>query len=153
MLPNAWASYAESARALGVYGSLPLGFEANEGQTDSRVRFLSRGQGYSLFLTPHEAVLALKRGQTPQRGRKADGSRPAVEIKQCAAPAVLRMQLVGGHATAGMVGMDELPGKSNYFLGNDPRHWRTGVPHYARVRAPAIYPGVDLVYRGDQRQL
>src|ERR1700759_2315529 len=43
------------------YGRLPISFEANQGQTDSRVKFLSRGQGYSLFLTQREAVLALKR--------------------------------------------------------------------------------------------
>jgi len=153
MLANARPSHAERARALGAYGRLPLGFEANEGQTDSRVRFLSRGQGYSLFLTPHEAVLALKRGQTPQPGRKAAGSRPAVETRQSAAPAVLRMQLVGAHATAGMVARDELPGKSNYFLGKDPAHWLSGVPNYRKVAELRVYPGIDLVYYGTPHQL
>ncbi len=43
------------------YGRLPLSFEANRGQTDGQVKFLSRGRGYTLFLTPTEAVLALKR--------------------------------------------------------------------------------------------
>jgi YD repeat-containing protein len=43
------------------YGKLPLRFEANAGQTDSQVKFLSRGSGYSLFLTPTESVLALSR--------------------------------------------------------------------------------------------
>ncbi len=39
-----------------------------------------------------------------------------------------------------------LPGVSNYFIGDDPRAWRTGVPHYARVRYVEVYPGIDLVY-------
>jgi hypothetical protein len=43
-----------------AYGKLPLSFEGNQGQTDPQVKFLSRGNGYSLFLTPTEAVLVLK---------------------------------------------------------------------------------------------
>ncbi len=146
-------SREEQARALGAYGNLPLGFEANQGQTDSRVRFLSRGGGYSLFLTRDEAVLALKRGQTPKLGRKANGPQPAVESRDLAAPAVLRMRLVGSNATAGMVGMDELPGKSNYFIGKDPANWRTNVPNYRKVAEQEVYPGINLIYYGTQRQL
>ncbi len=50
---------AASPRVPAEYGKLPLSFEANRGQVDSRVRFLSRGQGYSLFLTDSGAVLSL----------------------------------------------------------------------------------------------
>lgn len=46
-----------------------------------------------------------------------------------------------------------LPGISNYFRGSDRRGWRTSVPHFSRVRYESIYPGIDLVYHGDQRQL
>ena len=67
-LANNRPSHAEQARAIGAYGNLPLGFEANQGQTDSRVRFLSRGGGYSLFLTPNEAVLALQTGTDSEAG-------------------------------------------------------------------------------------
>ena len=49
------------AKILDQYGKLPLSFEANHGQTDTRVKFLSRGRGYSLFLTRNEAVIALKK--------------------------------------------------------------------------------------------
>jgi hypothetical protein len=53
---------AHSTAELAVqYGKLPMGFEANQGQTDPQVRFLSRGNGYSLFLTDREAVLALSK--------------------------------------------------------------------------------------------
>jgi hypothetical protein len=48
------------------------------------------------------------------------------------------------------MGADELPGKANYFLGNDPSKWRTNIPTYAKVRYESIYPGVDLVYYGTQ---
>ena len=152
-LANNRPSHAEQARALGAYGNLPLGFEANQGQTDSRVRFLSRGGGYSLFLTPSEAVLALQAGQTRKPEGKANGTKPAIQSRKFAAPAVLRMQLVGSNAAAGMIGMDELPGKSNYFIGNDPANWRTNVPNYRKVAEHGVYPGIDLVYYGTQRQL
>src|SRR5208337_3887386 len=64
--------------------------------------------------------------------------------------AVLRMRLVGANASAAVTGADELPGKSNYFIGNDPKKWRTNVPNYAKVKYAGVYPGVDLVYYGNQ---
>jgi hypothetical protein len=50
------------------------------------------------------------------------------------APAVLRMELVGANGRANVTGLEELPGKSNYFIGNDPKKWRTNVPNYAKVK-------------------
>ena len=69
------------------------------------------------------------------------------------APAVLRMRLVGANEHAKLSGLDELPGKSNYFIGNDPKKWRTNVANYAKVKYANVYPGVDLVYYGNQGQL
>ncbi len=68
-------------------------------------------------------------------------------------PQVMRMRLVGGNPKGRVVGLDDLPGRSNYFIGNDPKKWRTNVPSYARVKYEGVYPGVDLLYYGDQRQL
>jgi hypothetical protein len=63
------------------------------------------------------------------------------------------MKLVGANPKAKVVGLDELPGKSNYFLGNDPKKWRTNVANYRKVKYADVYPGIDLVYYGNQRQL
>jgi hypothetical protein len=112
---------------------LPLTFEANEGQTDARVAFLARGPGYGVFLTATEAVLTFPQGAS---------ERPA-----------LRMQLVGSAAQPHVRGESDLAGKVNYFHGRDTASWRTGVPTYQRVRYSAVYPGIDLVYYGQQRQL
>ncbi len=120
------------------YGSLPLMFEPNLGQTDPRVRFVARGSGYGLFLTDHDAVLSLQH------------SRPA-EAKK--AGSVVTMKLVGAAAHPAVAGTDRLPGKSNYLIGNDPEKWQRNVPQYARVRYEQIYPGIDLVYYGRQGQL
>src|ERR1700733_14958625 len=118
------------------YGKLPLSFEENQGQTDAQVRFLSHDQGYALFLTDSEAVLALP-------GEKYDAGKRGV----------LRMRLAGTVGRAIISGMEQLPGKANYFIGSDPAKWRCKVPTYGKVSYKAVYPGVDLVYYGNQRQL
>ncbi|HEV2424216.1 MAG TPA: SBBP repeat-containing protein [Terriglobia bacterium] len=137
---------SEVSRKNAVYARLPLSFEANQGQADSRVKFLARGEGYALFLTSDEAVLALKKG-TDRTGLRGSGS------SQQTRPAVLRMSVMGANPDATVSGVDELPGKSNYFVGNDRARWRTGIANYARVRYQDVYPGIDLVYYGNQRQL
>ena len=115
---------------------VPLSFEANQGQTDSVVKFLSRGDGYALFLTPTEAVFKLHQA--------------ASAVKQ---PSVVRMKLVGADGTAKISGADQHSGTANYFVGNDPHKWRTGVATYGRVTYQGIYPGVDAVFYGNQREL
>jgi len=139
-----------------TYGKLPLSFEANLGQTSSQVKFLSRGQGYTLFLTRHaEAVLAL--GKTaPKRTLVQPVANLSAVVEpqpEPAPPAVLRMKLVGAKRTPQVEGLGKFPGNANYFIGNDPKKWRTNVPTYAKVRYREVYPGVDLVYYGNQRQL
>jgi hypothetical protein len=124
---------ATQAKVSEVYGKLPLSFEVNEGQADRAVNFLCRGQGLTLFLTSREAVLSLR---ATQRGN-----------------AVVRMRLAGANGHARSIGVGALPTRSNYFIGNDPRQWHTAVAHYAQVHVEGVYPGVDLVYRGNQRQL
>jgi len=131
-----------------AYGHLPLGFEANVGQTDSQVRFLARGQGYGLFLTASGAVLSLNPTAKSKGGDEA--KLPTASADQ---RAVLSLQLEGARRSARIRGLDELPGKLNYFIGNDPRKWRKDVPIYSRVRYQNAYPGVDVVYYGNQRQL
>jgi uncharacterized protein (TIGR03437 family) len=111
------------------YGRLPLSFEANLGQADPQVRFLARGRGYGVFLTPTGVVAALRSGLA------------------------LRMKLVNANPRPEIAGQDPLPGKSNYFLGGDPGQWRTNIPHFARVHYRQVYPGVDLICHGNRGRL
>ena len=127
-----------------AYGQLPMSFQLNEGQTDPQVAFLSQGSGYALFLTPTESVLSL---QTPA------SATPSADADQAAPASVLSMQLVGASAAPQVVGLDQLPGTSNYLIGNDPSQWHTDIPNYAQVEEQGVYPGVDLVYYGNQQQL
>jgi len=115
------------------YGKLPLNFEKNEGQTDKAVKFLSRGSGYSLFLTGNEAVLSLT-GADHQTS-------------------VVRWHAVGGNRNPRVSGESPSAAKTNYLRGNDPQKWRTGVANYAKVRYENVYPGTDLIYHGNQKQV
>ena len=136
-------------------------FEANQGQTDVRVEFLSRGLGYTLYLAGDEAVLTLKSQKTgfgsQDRNPNSESGNSKLEtgsskFEGSLAPSVLRMKLAGAQA-AKATGVDPLPSKTNYIIGNDPAKWRTNVPNYARVKYKGVYPGIDLVYYGNQRQL
>lgn len=140
---------AQRASIAEGYGRLPLAFEANQGQTDPQVKFVSRGAGYNLFLTTTEAVLTLHRASRQEPNSPAVRAAPPREEKS----AVLRMKLVGANAKTEVSGQNELPSKSNYFIGNDLKKWHANVRQYARVRYANVYPGVDLVYYGNQREL
>jgi len=109
------------------FGQLPLSFEVNHGQADSRVRFLAHGRGYGIFLTDNGAAFSL------------GGS-------------ALHMRLQDAATSPRITGVDQLPGKVNYLVGNK-SDWRTNIPTYERVRYEQIYSGIDLVYYGNQRQL
>jgi hypothetical protein len=151
------SALAFPAPAVVSYISLPMSFEANLGQTDARAKFISRGSGYTLFLTDSEAIFALQRpvrtadGDAPQlwKMRVPFRSAPAAQRQESA---VVRMKLQGARMPS-ITGLEELPGKSNYYIGNDPAKWRTNVPTYSKVRYRGIYPGIDLVYYGNRRQL
>ena len=115
-----------------AYGQLPLAFEANQRQTATQVDFLARGSGYVLSLAPSEAVLALRQGTGGE---------------------VLRLQFVGANPSAQAVGREELVTTTNYLLGSDPSQWKTGIPNYGKVEYQDVYPGVNLLYYGNQGQL
>ncbi len=152
---SAVAMPAVQAKVLDSYGKLPLSFEANHGQADGRVKFLSRTGGYSLFLTEDEAVLAL-RGTMPNTRKtkiQATGDAPESVAAAPATGSVLRMKLRNANSAAKATGVDELAGTTNCFIGNDPTKWRTNVPTYAKVKYEGVYSGIDLVYYGNQRQL
>jgi len=138
-----------------AYANLPLRFEENQGQTAEQVRFVSRGAGYQLFLTSQEAVLALRRSGPHDLSprHRAKTLRALRQARLAQRTTALRMQFEGANPSAPMVGEDQLPGKVNYFIGNDPRKWHADVPTFSRVKYASIYPGVDLIYYGNQRRL
>jgi len=159
------ASATENSQVLAAYGQIPLSFEANVGQTDPRVKFISRNKQFTLFLTPSEAVFAMPtlRRQTQRFDRslgehdqsatasKADGTQQ--ESEKALAESVIRMRLVGASSNPALIGQRRAAGTKYYFIGNDPRNWHTSVPLFSRATYLDLYPGIDLTYRGENRQL
>ena len=150
---------AARGRIQASYAALPLAFEQNQGQTDTQVKYMARGNGYTLFLTAKAAVFSLQSRSaesapsTVRRGAELRAkSLPEQRNAQEDSTAVVRMQLVGGNSLAKIAASDQVPGKSNYFVGNDPSKWRRDVAHYARVSYENVYPGVNMAFHGAQRQ-
>jgi hypothetical protein len=106
-----------------------LSFEANHGQADKSVKFISRGSGYSIALAPTTFTLAVH-----------DGS-------------VIQATLLNANAAAKLTGLERQLTRTNYFTGSDPRKWKTNIPNYTKVKSSGVYPGVDLVFYGNQNQL
>ena len=128
---------AAKAKAEAAYAGLPLSFEVNKGQTDKSVKFLARGKGYTLFLTASEAVMTLQKS-------------PAAKAK---GQDVVRMKLKGANAAPVVKGLDMMASKSNYINGNKSAKWVTDVEHFAKVEYKQVYPGIDMVYYGNQGNL
>lgn len=127
------------------YGHLPLTFEANHGQTSPRVKFLSRGPSYTAFLTAEGIAVSLH-----TRNSSTDGNAKNLAPQS---RRTVQFRLVGSAKDAAVAGEDLQPGRVNYFFGQDPKMWRTNVSTFGRVRYSNVYPGIDLVYYGNQRQL
>jgi uncharacterized protein (TIGR03437 family) len=125
---------ASAASNPDVLAKLPLSFEENRGQASKPVKFLARGAGYTLFLTPSEAVLSLQR---PGADRAT----------------LVRSRLVGANPRPHVEAVEPLPGRGNYFAGTDRTNWITDIPTFEKVRYSQVYPGIDLLYYGRQGRL
>jgi hypothetical protein len=117
------------------YARIPLSFVANYGQADQKVKFISRGSGYSLALAPATFTLAVADSRNKNNG------------------SVIQATLLGGNAAAKLTGFERLLTRTNVFIGRDPQKWKTNIPNYAKVKYSAVYPGVDLVFYGNQGQM
>jgi hypothetical protein len=135
--PTISLTTAQRARVKSQYGRMPLQFEENNGQAPAPIRFLSTHGAYEVAVTPRQLVVNLK-------GHGANGKRT---------DGLISMRLLGANPQPAVTGEQELRGKVNYFLGNDPKKWHTGVSTFSRVRLKEVYPGIDLVYYGNQKQL
>lgn len=148
------------------YGKLPLTFEANQGQIQRNVKFVARGAGYTVFLTSGQMVLALRSssvtsnantnvsvGAPNQKNAIPATNLASASLNQKTEPTVIQINLVGADENPATAGEDPQPGKVNYFIGNDPKKWQTNVPTYKQVRYKNLYPGIDLVYYGNQSRV
>ncbi|MDY6852912.1 MAG: hypothetical protein SV487_12660, partial [Thermodesulfobacteriota bacterium] len=134
---------ADGTRGDMPWTRLPLYFEENRGQTSSRVKFLARARGCTVFLSPDEAVFDLRRSEKIGAAKKAGpGTKPKA--------AALRMRFIRNGPEPRVIGLDRHPGKVNYFAGRDLKKWRANIPTYAKIVYKGVYPGIDLVWHSDR---
>ena len=145
-----------AARLNSTYGKLPISFEANSGQFDEQVNFTAQGKGYKVFLTGDGAVISLRAVPFDPKMNAHISLAPGVAhalAMTTRKTASVRLKLLGTNPETEVAGAGKLQGVSNYYIGKDPTKWRTNVPTYAQVRYRGIYPGVDLLYYGNEGRL
>ncbi len=113
---------------------VPLNFEQNLGQAPNEVQYLAHGSAYSIELTEQGAALQFAGSASPSSK-------------------VIRLRVQGANRATQPAAEAPLPGRVNYFIGNDPSEWRTNIATYGKVRYAGVYPGVDLVYYGTEGRL
>src|SRR5258708_15743734 len=140
------------AQPLAFFGGLPMMFEPNPGrgdldQNDSRVKFMARGAGYAMTFGPEGASMSWRSHSHAKPNPDKHAASVSMKIES------LQMKLVGANQNASVTGADALPGKSHFFLGNDATKWHHDIPHLARIRYENVYPGINLVFYGNQGRL
>jgi hypothetical protein len=134
---------------------LPLAFEPNQGQAGAGVTHVARTSGATLLVGQGEATLRLQRPATVEPEASPRTPRARRRNARVAAGPVseVTMRFVGAQPNSTMKAEQPLPGKVNYLIGNDPSRWRRNIPTFAQVRCEDVYPGVDVAYYGNGRQL
>jgi hypothetical protein len=137
---------AERGR-LDFLANAPLYFEANHGQADASAPFIARGNDCVVLLSPDAATVVLR--QADPTGEQTSDPLDRLETKPNSTRTV-RIALQNANHGGHMTGLEPMPGKANYFIGNDPAGWRTGVPLFGRVQVDEVYPGIRAVYYADE---
>ena len=150
---------AEQRARIGArFEALPMAFEANQGQSDPQVKYMARGDGYTLFLTANDAVFSVRSPAAVELAAPTSAGKFGLRTRRASVAAsektaAIRMQTVGGNDHAATSASAEVPGRINYYLGNDPSKWVVGAKQYSGVTYHDVYPGVNLAFHGDRRQL
>lgn len=153
-LPASETPGYSSSKAAALIAQLPLWFEPNRGQASPGVEFLARGPGYGLFLSPTEIGVSLKPLVRSEPARASVPTDPgAASLPERPLPVSIRLRLLNANPSPHLTGCSPLESTTHYFIGNDSTCWQRDVPNYGKVQFESVYPGVDLVFYGKQRQL
>jgi hypothetical protein len=128
-LATGLAALTASAQTSSILGNMPLFFETGPAQTE----FIAHGRDSQFSVSPNEAQIILRKSGTKS--------------------SAIQMRFVGANPSAQIRGDAELPGKINYLVGNNPAQWRSGISIFGKVGVDEIYPGISLLYYGNQQRL
>jgi Beta-propeller repeat len=131
--PTSPSQAAREEELRDAYARLPLSFVENAGQLDRPVRYYAQGQGFGFYFTRKEALLSFQRSK--RRG------------------AALALGFRGASPAATLSAHAGLPGKVNYLLGDEPANWHRNLATYAELRYRELWPGIDMVVRGQGGKL
>jgi hypothetical protein len=135
----------------GSFQHQPVVFEPNRGQAPAQTKWIAHGPGYQLFFGKRSVTM-----RVTEKSSQPSNAVKTVSLLTSKLPSTgstkyttVGIKLDGSHPWDDVTGLEPTGGISNYFLGNDPRAWQKGVPHYAKLREANVYDGVDLVFYGN----
>jgi uncharacterized repeat protein (TIGR01451 family) len=138
---------ALESRISSSYGKLPISFEPNVGQAANPAQFLARGRDFTLYLTPDDIVVGLLAHDPLSHSLQSHRDERPIGPAHAS---LVHLQFLGANLHPEAAAEGPLAGKINYFRGSDPASWHTDVPTFRRVHYHDIYPGIDVVYYGNQ---
>jgi len=154
------SSQADQVKLQADYGGLPLAFIKNQGQVDEEVLYYLKGREGTIYFTKKGIVYDLikkdvgEQQLAPNNQEPEDPNSPASGIQnQKFSRLSFTLKPQGANPQVTVIPQDELPGKVNYFIGNDPQKWHTNIPIYQSVVYKDLYPGIDLKVYGTNRQM
>ena len=143
-----WAggAYGQSASVIAAKsGPGQSVFVENRGQWDAQASFLVRSSGIDEWITNDGMVLDFHRSVKATSTDSSQRMHPSGQI----VGHVVKLSFAGSSPSA-ITGVNKLPGKYNYLIGNDSSKWTTDVPSYTEARSEHPYDGVSLRYYVDQ---
>jgi hypothetical protein len=141
-LSSAYFAFSQRTNLTAPRKDLPVGFELNRGQVQSGIDFVARGDAYTVYVRAGHASLHLNRLDVATTASTA--SRENLDAG---------MNLLGASETPELLPEGKLPGYTNFLFGSDPAKWITEVASYAKIRYTNVYPGIDLLYHGNQDRI
>ncbi len=147
----------QRSQVLNTFAQMPLSFEPNQGQTDGRVKFLSRRSNFTIYLTSDGATLSM-RSTRPGLGSVGSSLNLRQALRQVgserSAPSEdVSFKFKGANPAPRIRSAGKLQTVTNYLIGNDPANWHSSIPNYTRVKYESIYPGVDVIFYGNYGRL
>jgi PKD repeat protein len=135
-----------------LYGQIPLYFIENQGQMEQRVKYYEKNRGHGIYFTEAGVTFTLSSPEVKAVADAATGGVREARGEQ-EAPLVIELKPLGASDNAKLVAEDAQSARVSYFIGSDPKQWKTNLSTFKSVSYQEIYPGIDLKFYGNEKQL